>query len=527
MQWKNVWIFTILSAVLPFTQIKANNLKERFDSIYYKVLLETSISDTQKSLKIADSLYQHSASDELKIRSLLLSAYTYQIAGDVTGVFEKALEAEKLAEKTKNHEWQIRIIGLLSSELREIGLENERKKVLKKMKNTIPKIKDEMTRNLLFSMYHQELAYNYFGEIIKDEVWGNIEKSKKYLDKIPEMETKNMLMGINEWVYANTYIGLKENPDSALFHIRKAEKYFENSADPNYFKDMVLLTKGSAYLLKNEFDKAYDYLKEAETLIEETENATSKLMVYSQLYDYYYLVNDTVNSYKYLTQVKRLKNHINDNKVRPLEVFIENLNDENQFLEKKNQVVSMIFTLFCLGLLAFVFIYFYVRRKTRNKIKELKAKLESFNSESLIQEKSKVVKSTPKVVINEEVNQKILDGLEEFVQSKGFLKSNITIADLSSELNVNIKYLSHVLNHDLGKDFNKFINENRIYYILDKLYNDEKYRLYKLSVLAEECGFSSHAKFSSVFKSVTGMTPSAFVKKLNNEQDKRDENDIK
>src|SRR5690625_6463448 len=70
--------------------------------------------------------------------------------------------------------------------------------------------------------------------------------------------------------------------------------------------------------------------------------------------------------------------------------------------------------------------YFYVIRKTGNKIKELKAKLKSFNSESLIQEKSKVVKSTPKVVINEEVNQKILDGLEEFVQSKGFLKSNIT-----------------------------------------------------------------------------------------------------
>ena len=237
-------------------------------------------------------------------------------------------------------------------------------------------------------------------------------------------------------------------------------------------------------------------------------------MIYNQLYEYYYSVNDTVNSYKYLTQFKKLKNYINDNKVRPLEVFIENLNEENQFLEKKNQVVSMIFTLFCLGLLAFVFIYFYVRRKTRNKIKELKAKLESFNSESLIQEKSKVVKSTPKVVINEEVNQKILDGLEEFVQSKGFLKSNITIADLSSELNANIKYLSHVLNHDLGKDFNKFINENRIYYILDKLYNDEKYRLYKLSFLAKECGFSSHSKFSTVFKMFTGVTPSSFIKHL-------------
>jgi len=514
MQWKNVWIFTILSAVLPFSQIKANNLKERFDSIYYKVLLETSISDIQKSLEIADSLYQYSETDELKIRSLLLSAYTYQMAGDVTGVFEKALEAEKLAEKTKNHEWQIRIIGLLSSELREIGLEKERKRLLEKMKSILPKIKDEMTRNLLFSMYHQELAYNYFGDFDKDEIWNNLEKSKKYLDEIPEMEQKNMLLGINEWVYANTYIELKENPDSALFYTRKAKEYFEKSADPNYWKEMVLLNKGSAYLLKNELDKAYEYLKKAEALIEETENTASKLMIYNQLYEYYYSVNDTVNSYKYLTQVKKMTNEINENKIQPLERFIENFKAENQFLEKKNQVVSLIFTLFCVGLVSFVFIYFYIRIKTRNRIIALKTELESLNAESFSNTKSERTKSTPKIIVNEEINQKILDGLEEFVQSKGFLQSNITIADLSSMLNVNTKYLSHVLNHDLGKDFNKFINENRIYYILDKLYNDEKYRLYKLSFLAKECGFSSHSKFSSVFKSVTGLTPSAFIKQL-------------
>ena len=173
------------------------------------------------------------------------------------------------------------------------------------MKSTLPKIKDEMTRNLLFSMYHQELAYNYFGDFDKDEIWNNLKKSKKYLDEIPEMEQKNMLLGINEWVYANTYIELKENPDSALFYTRKAKEYFEKSADPNYLREMVLLNKGSAYLLKNELDKAYEYLKKAETLIEETENTASKLMIYNQLYEYYYSVNDTVNSYKYLTQVKK------------------------------------------------------------------------------------------------------------------------------------------------------------------------------------------------------------------------------
>ena len=41
-----------------------------------------------------------------------------------------------------------------------------------------------------------------------------------------------------------------------------------------------------------------------------------------------------------------MTNEINENKIQPLERFIENFKAENQFLEKKNQVVSLIFTLF-------------------------------------------------------------------------------------------------------------------------------------------------------------------------------------
>ncbi|RTZ46822.1 hypothetical protein EJ377_15815 [Chryseobacterium arthrosphaerae] len=47
------------------------------------------------------------------------------------------------------------------------------------------------------------------------------------------------------------------------------------------------------------------------------------------------------------------------------------------------------------------------------------------------------------------------------------------------------------------------MNRLRINYIVDKLINDEKYRQYKISILADECGFSSHSKFAAVFKAVT------------------------
>ncbi|RTZ50445.1 helix-turn-helix domain-containing protein [Chryseobacterium arthrosphaerae] len=66
------------------------------------------------------------------------------------------------------------------------------------------------------------------------------------------------------------------------------------------------------------------------------------------------------------------------------------------------------------------------------------------------------------------------------------------------------------------------MNRLRINYIVDKLINDEKYRQYKISILADECGFSSHSKFAAVFKAVTDYSPSAYIKYLDveNQSDK-------
>ena len=84
-------------------------------------------------------------------------------------------------------------------------------------------------------------------------------------------------------------------------------------------------------------------------------------------------------------------------------------------------------------------------------------------------------KQTAKLQIPEETHQKILEDLRKFKESEMFLQNNITLAYLASEINVNTKYLSYVLNNDIGKDFNKFINECRIQYIVDKLYNRGEY----------------------------------------------------
>jgi AraC-like DNA-binding protein len=42
---------------------------------------------------------------------------------------------------------------------------------------------------------------------------------------------------------------------------------------------------------------------------------------------------------------------------------------------------------------------------------------------------------------------------------------------------------------------------------------------YKISYLAEKCGFSSHSSFATVFKSIAGITPVTFIELLKEEQE--------
>ena len=113
-----------------------------------------------------------------------------------------------------------------------------------------------------------------------------------------------------------------------------------------------------------------------------------------------------------------------------------------------------------------------------------------------------------------ETEAKLLELLDDFEKGTSFTNKNMSLSFLAGELNTNTKYLSHLINRHKNSDFKTYINRLRINYIVDKLINDEKYRQYKISILAEECGFSSHSKFASVFKQMTDHSPSVYIKLL-------------
>ncbi|MCA6065988.1 helix-turn-helix transcriptional regulator [Chryseobacterium sp. RG1] len=119
--------------------------------------------------------------------------------------------------------------------------------------------------------------------------------------------------------------------------------------------------------------------------------------------------------------------------------------------------------------------------------------------------------------ISTETYNTILKKLSKFERSEKYLRKDINLTWLSNHLNTNTKYLSEVIKTHTEKNFSSYINGLRIRYIIKKLDEIPVYRDYKISYLAEECGYASSQVFAIAFKKETGVTPSYFIEQLKND----------
>ncbi len=78
--------------------------------------------------------------------------------------------------------------------------------------------------------------------------------------------------------------------------------------------------------------------------------------------------------------------------------------------------------------------------------------------------------------------------------------------DVSEELGIPEHQLSRVINAHFGKNFNEFLNSYRIKEAQYRLVNEDA----PITAIAYDVGFSSIASFNRVFKTMVGMSPSAY-----------------
>ena len=116
--------------------------------------------------------------------------------------------------------------------------------------------------------------------------------------------------------------------------------------------------------------------------------------------------------------------------------------------------------------------------------------------------------------INKELVEQILEKLNNFEVTKGYLFSNVTIQSLSDSFETNSKYVSKVVNAYKEKTFVQYINDLRIEYALQSLKEHRKLQKYTIQALAIEFGFNNAESFSSAFYKKSGIKPVYFIKQL-------------
>ena len=98
-------------------------------------------------------------------------------------------------------------------------------------------------------------------------------------------------------------------------------------------------------------------------------------------------------------------------------------------------------------------------------------------------------------------------------KSKPYQDRELTIYDLSRQLNIPRHILSEIINEHIGKNFYNLVNDYRVEEVKQRLENPQ-YKHLTILAIAYDSGFNSKSSFNTIFKEKTGSTPSEYLKTI-------------
>jgi AraC-like DNA-binding protein len=167
----------------------------------------------------------------------------------------------------------------------------------------------------------------------------------------------------------------------------------------------------------------------------------------------------------------------------------------------------IIFTYIGLTLFSFAFsVYGYRQASIYNRYPDgFPSVLGTPDEEHIKYAKSGLSDSSLKIVVQD---------LEKLMNSEMlYLQAELSLADISKKLKIPRHHLTQALNTQVGKNFYTYINEFRVETVIESLKKPEN-RQFTVLAIALESGFNSKSTFNSVFKKITGLTPSEFIRQL-------------
>lgn len=360
----------------------------------------------------------------------------------------------------------------------------------------------------------------YYLEKSKEEVLKVSDHSKDIpLDKkIDMLVSVNMNLGIHFRDSKNK----GRNVKLSEFYFMEALKQLDlikEKVDPNTKIDLYQSLQ-ELYQMKKDYRKAIEHGENMLVLEKSNSMPYNRRVGYMVLAKSYLGIGDYSTSQKYLDLFSKLNDSINSMEKQAVEAPVKKMISETKINgEKKIQRIAVISFIILILITGGMLIY---RRRSHKiihkKYEDLIAKIHHENEANTIEptseknSKSNGIKSS--VTITDETIKALLLKLEKFESSKKYLRKDLSLTWMANNLATNPKYLSEVIKTYKNHNFTSYINELRINYIIKKLYETPIYREYKITYLAEECGYVTPKVFVNAFKQQTGFTPSYFVEQL-------------
>lgn len=522
------FLFLLATAVPIFAQKKNN-----FDLICEKTSSVTAYKDLPKAIKTADSLYMKAQKPSEKIKCLVLSSELYHHAGELKKAICYSENAHSVINQINDPEWMAVVTRLLARQYRQVGLYERSKKYIVKGLQASGQIVDFHKRSEAAGLLNQEMAFYEMEMGNFPNAIRNIESSLKYFGKI-NSQNGNRTAAASYQLLGDVYFKLNDYTVSEDYY-RKAESLLNNGSCT---LGLVYNGLGGIRLKQKNWKDAELYLKKAEKIADTSRSLKLKKAVYSNINDYYEGIGDNFKASLYAVKYIRAYDSI---AARNQSFAIKDFENPKGRANKKNAQMNGVKNAAIVILsISLVGLFIFIRRKQKKQRSKLRNIIRTqFNMignrthyplkqsgdfefsnifvEEIDEKDSETDRRRNDSLMTPETESKLLELLEDFEKGDLYNNKGMSLSFLAGELNTNTKYLSYVINQHKNADFKTYVNRLRINYIVDKLINDEKYRQYKISILADECGFSSHSKFAAVFKAVTDHSPSAYIKYLDNE----------
>ncbi len=482
----------------------------------------TSIKSFKKELDLYNK-YQFSKQEKEAILSAKITPIEIQVqlgnSYSAIGETKIGLDYYSLGEniaKKENLDFYKAVIPVLIGGMNyAAGEYNEALKQYKKGLKLLKTAKDidELNRNFNSSLTIISISDSY----VKLK---KLDSANFYLNKGIErnLDTINNVIRLNYLSQKSKILIAENKNEEALLVLQKlkdlSHKHDANSGEIYYYKELA-----EAYSNLKNYDEAIAIMLKG---IDQIKNKTKEFKLvedYKKLAKIYKKAGNIEKSNEYFekyilnqTALEKNRKHIVDSfhkkKISDLET--EKQKNTTSFLLIGGSLVLAI-------LLLFLFIFSKRKTKTTKSFNELLNKIESLEKQQILVDTKDIQLEEKNATsdINKETFDEILIGLQKIEEQHYYLKQECNSYNVAKKIKTNTSYLSKVINAHHQKNFNTYINDLRINYVILKLKESNRFRSYSIQSISEEIGYKSPDSFTKYFKRRTGLLPSVYIKKLN------------